>query len=113
MSLKFTIEGIEQFQATINRLTERLPQAGFEVISQAADRMVSDAKSFAPVRTGFLRDNIMITNQNAYAIQVSSLAYYSIFVEFGTRFMQPEPFFLPAVMQNIPSPAALLTALGI
>lgn len=113
MSLSFNVEGIQEFQAIINRLTERLPQAAFEVISQAADRMVSDARSFAPVRTGFLRDNISITNQNAYAIQVSSLAYYSVFVEFGTRFMQPEPFFLPAVMQNIPSPQQLLAELGL
>lgn len=113
MSLSFTIGGIQEFQATINRLTERLPQAAFTIISQAADKMVSDARSFAPVRTGFLRDNISITNQNSYAIQVSSVAYYSVFVEFGTVHMQPEPFFLPAVMQNIPSPQQLLAALGI
>jgi HK97 gp10 family phage protein len=113
MTLTFTITGIEEFQQKINLLTEKLPAAAFEVISQAADKMVSDAKSFAPVRTGFLRDNISITNQNSYAIQVSSVAYYSAFVEFGTSKMQPEPFFLPAIMQNIPTPQALLAALGL
>lgn len=113
MTLTFTITGIQEFQDKLSVLSQRLPQAAFEVISQAADKMVSDAKSFAPVRTGFLRDNIQITNQNSYAIQVSSLAYYSIFVEMGTSHMEPEPFFLPAVMQNIPSPQALLAALGL
>jgi HK97 gp10 family phage protein len=55
-----------------------------------------------PVDTGFLRDNIEESNSNANAIQVSSRADYSIYVEMGTRYMQAQPFFYPAVNKVTP-----------
>lgn len=108
MTLSVTITGIDELITRVNAIPQNLATASLQALQQSADAMVSAMQSSCPVDTGFLRDNIMITNQNSYAIQVSSLAYYSIFIEFGTYKMSPEPFFLSAAISNMTTPAAIL-----
>lgn len=64
-----------------------------------AERVADIARGIAPVDTGFLRDHI-IARHLGRSSQVESLAPYSGFVEFGTRFMSAQPFLRPAVDQH-------------
>jgi len=111
MTLTLTITGIEDLISRIEAISPNLATSALTALQESADAMVSEMKSSAPVDTGFLRDNIMITNQNSYAIQVSSLAYYSVFIEFGTSRMAAQPFFLNAVYNNMATPAMILANL--
>lgn len=62
------------------------------------EETVKDAQQRAPVRTGFLRDNIS-GEVTGTSLVVTSAAPYSIFVEAGTRRMAARPFLTPAVDQ--------------
>lgn len=61
-----------------------------------AERVVEEAKSRAPVRTGTLRDSIRVRRVNQYRNDVVVGAPYGQFVEFGTSRMAAQPFFIPA-----------------
>jgi HK97 gp10 family phage protein len=68
-------------------------------LNSAAASQETLSKELAPVRTGFLRENIRQTKQASLddleAI-VESAADYSVFVEYGTVNMEAQPFFTPA-----------------
>lgn len=92
----------------INDLIAQLGLKHEEVVDVAAAAMKTTiaktqerAKSIAPVRTSFMRDNI-----NVFPVEkktdevigtVESEADYSSYVEFGTKKMAAEPFMRPAV----------------
>ncbi len=57
--------------------------------------IVEDAKRYAPVDTGRLRNSI---HREGDSIVVS--APYAGYVEFGTRNMAPQPFLRPALFKN-------------
>ncbi len=74
----------------------------------------SAAQANAPVKTGFLHDNINHeVNENELFVRISSDADYSAYVEFGTgekaedgkgklgfAGQKPQPFFRPALNNN-------------
>ena len=64
--------------------------------------MVSAMQGKAPVRTGFLRDHITFTQENALQFMIVSEAPYSVFVEFGTSRMAPREFFFSVIYEFAP-----------
>jgi len=66
----------------------------FQTIGHA---MVDEMKSRAPVRTGYLRDHIVVQEASAQRLTITSQADYSIYVELGTYKMAARPFFYPVV----------------
>ena len=53
-----------------------------------------------PYYPGYLRDHIkpvMVNQHPTWAVEAQ--AFYSPYVEFGTRFMAAQPFLLPALME--------------
>lgn len=56
-----------------------------------AARIVSYARGYARVDTGYMRDHIVETPTG-----VESMAHYSAENEFGTRYMSAQPFMRPA-----------------
>src|SRR5262245_30818953 len=62
----------------------------------AQDFIVSEAKSLAPARTGFLRDSIhaeeMEEPGKTLVAPVVADAPYAVYVEFGTSRMAAQPF---------------------
>lgn len=62
---------------------------------EIANRMVTEAKSLAPVDKGRLRNSIRYWEE-ANTILVGSDVLYAIYQEFGTRYMSPQPFLQPA-----------------
>jgi HK97 gp10 family phage protein len=59
--------------------------------------IVEDAKRYAPVRTGHLRESIH-QGQNDEHIEVG--AEYGVYQEMGTRHMPAHPFMRPALYQK-------------
>lgn len=59
------------------------------------------ARSLAPVRTGYLRSSIYARVQGWIA-EIGAEAPYAIYVEFGTRYMQAQPYLYPALEEFLP-----------
>ena len=68
-------------------------------LNSGAESAVTIAKQLAPVRTGFMRDNVGpledATPENLRT-GFESAADYSAFVEYGTVNMESQPFVTPA-----------------
>lgn len=98
----------------LNRLAASFDAAGDAIgveastaVRATALRVERDAKAFAPVDTGFLRNSIghdITGNADAAAIEaeIGPTAAYSEFVEFGTSRMAPRAFMGPALDRNAP-----------
>jgi HK97 gp10 family phage protein len=93
MDVTFTVTGADTIASNFKSISQKVKDFQASEPKKIADEMVQKMQERAPVDTGFLRDNISVTNSDDTAAQVSSLADYSFFVEFGTRFMAAQPFF--------------------
>lgn len=93
VSVNINVTGLQELITRLNTIPEQISSFVSTTVMQVGDQMVTNMQADAPIFTGFLRDNIMITNSNEYAVQVASLAYYSIYLEMGTWKMDPQPFF--------------------
>ncbi|QHK19395.1 hypothetical protein GU243_06155 [Pseudarthrobacter psychrotolerans] len=111
----FEIDGSE-----FTRLADQLERAGEAVsflvrgaVKKATLDIAADAKNFAPVDTGNLKNSIhtSLAGSNANVAQgtIQAQANYSKYVEFGTSRTAPQAFMGPAADRNEP---ALQQALG-
>ena len=99
MELKVEIIGVEDLTERIDRAVGSLDEkvtAGLEIIGE---EIVADAKAFAPVKTGRLRDSIgkRVAGLN---LEVYADADYAAYVEYGTGRTSPHPFLRPALEAN-------------
>lgn len=77
-------------------IKEQLHVAADELVHKVAGDIQREAQANAPVLTGYLRDHINLVEVGFAHVQVVSLADYSGYVELGTRFHAPHPFFFMA-----------------
>jgi HK97 gp10 family phage protein len=97
-------------------IADRIKPACQWAVKQTADQIQAYAQQAAPVDTGFLRDHIYVSDWDGsdYGVMephtlpevkpaddttaiVGCAADYSMYLEFGTRFMPAQPFFYSAV----------------
>lgn len=91
-----TIEGTEKIINLLVYLKSELPNTANTVLNQVARNTTDAMKKNAPVKTGFLRNNISYTVSGTKA-QIDSTATYSGFVNYGTSKMAARAFFSNAV----------------
>lgn len=70
-----------------------------ETLDEAAKLLISKARPRARVDTGFMRDNIEVTEKTVDSITVTSQAEYSIYNEEGTSRMSAQPFMAPSAAE--------------
>lgn len=73
-------------------------------VKAAGIKWVNRAKSYAPVRTGFMKNNIVMEESRdakGYFVAIYCRASYWKFVEFGTRFVTAQPFMRPAFAEAL------------
>jgi HK97 gp10 family phage protein len=64
--------------------------------------LVSHMQAMAPVDTGYLRSAIYdVLDPVVHTLTVYSPAFYSIYQEFGTRFIRPHPYIRPAILEAL------------
>jgi len=98
--LTIKIEGLENLVKALNQLANfKKPMA--EAMELYLQKVVFDAQSIVPIRTGTLQRSIMFQGSEG-EYQVGSQVYYAPFVEYGTSRMAPRPFLIPAIQQNLP-----------
>lgn len=67
-----------------------------ELLEQLGVEIEAEAKAACPVRTGRLRESIE-HEIDGDTLRVGSNVEYSVYVEEGTRYMNPEPYLRPAL----------------
>lgn len=100
--VSISVDGADDASSRLNEMANSLAGAIRDALRDAADVFMDNAQSNAPVDTGFMRDHILLTEQSDTSITITSEAGYSGFVEYGTRKMDSQPFFEPAVEESIP-----------
>lgn len=71
--------------------------------AKAALDMEAGMKTRAPIDTGFLRSSIQARKVGPAHWRVTVGAEYGIYLEYGTRHMQAQPFFFPTVAEVTPA----------
>lgn len=97
--MKFTLSGTKKLERVIkkNANTQKVKMI---VKANGAD-MQQKAMRYAPVDTGSLKRYIMISLfDSGYTTTVKPLMNYSSYVEYGTRFMEAQPYMKPAFIQQ-------------
>lgn len=65
-------------------------------IAKGATDIEAHAKALAPVDTGLLRNSIHSEQKGELEWEVESPVHYSVYQEYGTSRMAPQPFMTPA-----------------
>ena len=86
----------KQFNTRVIAQLKSLEDVGHIMPLPAAQFVAKRARDYAPVDTGFMRDNIHAQKDGDNAVVISE-ALYSGWVEWGTRFMAARPFIRPAI----------------
>lgn len=101
------MDGTQQWKnlgVDISQAGQRAHDKAVQVIAKTAAEMSADAKVFAPVDTGNLRNSIGYDtyNQGDESIaEIGPTASYGLFVETGTSRMAPKPFMAPAFNRRV------------
>ena len=92
------MKGLERAQARLQQLSVRAARALQGAVEDAGAETLSAARDIVPVRTGRLKASLYMQPEET-ACRVAATAPYAVFVEWGTRYMSPRPFLLPAARE--------------
>lgn len=92
---------VNQLAADLRDLPGRKIREIEPVVAATGLRIVADAKTAAPVDTGFLRSSIgMDVDPDGLGLEAGPTAAYGGYVEHGTSRMAPRAFMGPALDRN-------------
>jgi HK97 gp10 family phage protein len=94
-------EGIEEFKQAMQQFDSGIQRHVHRLLASWAADVKTLAKQLAPVRTGHLRSSIYAKIQE-WVAEIGAEATYALFVEFGTRYMQAQPYLYPAIQEHLP-----------
>lgn len=106
MSVSMNVEtrGFGALLKTMENLEQAMPSLVDEAVAYVAEEAELEAKARAPVRTGYLRENIETEKIADAYYTVTSHAWYSIFQEFGFQHYRdgfiPGKFFMTMGMER-------------
>lgn len=93
--------GLEKLIASVNNASPTTIRQTLQVLKNNAERGKNVARSLAPKDTGFLKDHINVTYHGTEA-WITGSASYTVYQEFGTRYMAGKPHFRPMLEQITP-----------
>lgn len=100
------IEGFEELNKVLNELAKKYPEAVLKGCAKTAFKVERKAKELCPVDTGNLRSSIRTTVDKKDGLVMVSAGGssegtaevgYAVYVNYGTRKMEPRPFFTNAL----------------
>lgn len=92
---------LDEFIEVIEEMPHRFKKDARRIIKDTASQMERDMEVAVPVDTGYLKDTIGThIKDNGMTARVGASmngnADYAAYVEYGTRFMDAQPYFNPA-----------------
>jgi HK97 gp10 family phage protein len=101
------VEGIEEFKNAMQSFGSGMQRHVHRLLASWAADVKALAKQLVPVRTGHLRSSIYAKIQE-WVAEIGAEATYALFVEFGTRYMQAQPYLYPAIQEYLPQLEAII-----
>ncbi len=95
-------DGLDDLLKRIEKQPANVRSEASNIIQNTALRVEKRAKANAPVDTGYLKQHITAEKTGELSADVTSLAEYSFYNEFGTRKMAAHPYMRPALNQEQP-----------
>lgn len=86
---------VDHLAADLAAAPARAAAGSTRAVSKSAQRTQRDARRFAPVLTGALREGITVEDAGLEATIVSTVRYAG-YVEYGTSDTAPQPYMRPA-----------------
>ena len=97
MKFDMDFQGIQQLEMTIYNSHKKAVEQANKVTKNNGELLKKKAKELAPRDTWFLHDNI-VSKYFPLMAQVHASASYAAYPEFGTRFMDAQPYMRPALL---------------
>ena len=92
VDLEVDVYGIPELQRKLDKLDQSMRGLVDLALDFEVEAMGIQAQQLAPKRTGYLASSIVAVRVGEWAFKLMALAPYAVYVEFGTRFMQPRRF---------------------
>jgi len=95
------VKGVEEFKAAMQQFDSAMQRYVHRQLASWAADVKALAKQLVPVKTGHLRSSIYAKIQE-WVAEIGAEVTYALFVEFGTRYMQAQPYLYPAIQEHLP-----------
>lgn len=119
MRLDLSVRNTQATAANFRAMDATLQEEVVHLVAESGQLTKELTQFFCPVRTGFMRAHVRVWfGERGYSFEVgwdaadfleAGLAFYPIFVEFGTRFAAAQPSLFPAYFEVQPGFVADLT----
>ena len=101
---RIRVKGVDKVVERFKSVRSVVDVALLDNMGRVTKKVTRDAKEFAPVDTGFLRDHIsgkVLRVGATVTGRIRSTARYSFYQEFGTSRNRPHPYLSKAYNKNI------------
>ncbi len=103
--MRIEIVGADNLRRVLGELPDRVRNVSRKAMQLALGLIHRHAATIVPVRTGRLKNSLFWDPEyerhgNTIVGAVGTNVAYAPHVEFGTRFMDAQPYLIPAVTQN-------------
>lgn len=102
MSIVYHVEGLDDFLKELDKKPKEVEASVDKELNRSSLRVELEAKEMAPFDTGWLLMNIHSYKEGHLSYFVVSPVHYSIYLEYGTRYMYAQPFMFPAMQAEYP-----------
>ena len=94
------LEGDLALMIALEKSNREIRSTAWKALKNNTENGMKQAKKYAPVDTGFLKNNIVAITSDwpNMTTKIHSQSAYSGFQEFGTRYQSGTPFMRPALM---------------
>ena len=99
--LHYKITGLKEFNNFAANLGSDISQAFQQTITKYGNIMNNQMLQRVPVKTGFLRSTIG-KDMTQSQLKLYATAFYAGYVNYGTLWMPPRPFFTGPIDENVP-----------
>lgn len=102
VEMEMHMEGVPELKEKLNQLDGDMKRNVQDAMRFEADAMKNAARARCPVRTDRLRDSIFAKVEE-WTVKLGATAPYAVYLEFGTRYVQPRRFLSNAVESRMQS----------
>lgn len=102
---------VAKLAADLGKASAEATRKASLVVQKTASGIENDAKQFAPVDTGALRNSISATVRSLHA-EIGPTVNYAPYIEFGTWRAAPQPFMGPAADRHTAAFVSAMETIG-
>jgi HK97 gp10 family phage protein len=102
VEMQVDVYGIPELRFKLDSLDQSMRALVDQALEFEVQAMQTRAQNLAPKRTGYLASTVFAERVKEWAFKLGARAPYALFVEFGTRRMQPRRFLRRALELGMP-----------